>query len=647
MIRLEGIRKSFGDRLLFEGVDWLIGPRDRIGLVGPNGSGKSTLLRILAGLEAPDAGAVIRPKSITLGYLPQWGLEFSGRTVFEECLSVFEDLRQMEVELARLTRRLSELDPSSQEYEQAARRFHQLETEFRTRSGYALEARVGAVLEGLGFSPKDWHRPTSQFSGGWQMRIALARLLLQQPELLLLDEPTNHLDLDARNWFEEYLKSYPHAFVVVSHDRLLLDTAVEKIAEISHRQLFLYPGNYSRYVEQRQRRREQLEAQWRHQQQKIQQLETFIERFRYKASKARQVQSRIKELERMERIELPPEEETIHFAFPQPPPSGRLVATLENVTKCYGDLVVLENVTLAIERGDRIALVGPNGAGKSTLLKLLAGLEPASSGRVTLGYRVEPSYFAQDQYRELPAEATLLDDLASAAPTWTLTQIRTLLGCFLFRDDDVYKRIGVLSGGERSRYALARLLVSPSNFLLLDEPTNHLDLRAKEVLLDALRQYTGTVVFVSHDRYFIDQLATKIYEIGNRTVHIYLGNYEDYLYARQQRQILVPGEGAEAPESGKPASGGTVAAQPQATRPRRVNPLALQRMKQECEALEQRIAALEQEIQQTEFALAQFVSAERSRQLARLLDEQRAELEALLAQWEQLATRISEAETQG
>ena len=517
MIQLVGAGKRFGDKILFEGADWLIGPRDRVGLVGANGTGKSTLLRMLCGLEEPDTGKVVRARNITAGYLPQQGLHVTGRTVFAECLSVFSSLREMERELETLSRRLGELEPGSAEYQAAAQRYHDLETEFRGRDGYALEAQVGTVLAGLGFPKEDWTRRTEEFSGGWQMRIALAKLLLSRPNLLLLDEPTNHLDLEARNWLEDYLSNYPHAFVLVSHDRYFLDVTVRRVVEIWNRRLHFYTGNYSAYRKQKQQRLEQLEAAWRNQQERIQQLETFINRFRYKATKARQVQSRIKELEKMERIELPPPEETIRFRFPQPKPSGRIVAEFDDVSKRYGDKLVFEHVSFLIERGDRIALVGANGAGKSTLMKLLAGVEPLTSGEYRLGENAEPNYFAQDQYRELDPDATLLDDLASAAPKWSLTDLRKLLGCFLFSDDDVYKRIGVLSGGERNRYALARLLVSPSNFLLLDEPTNHLDLRAKDVLLAALEDYTGTVVFVSHDRYFIDRPATSKTRFGSRS----------------------------------------------------------------------------------------------------------------------------------
>src|SRR6516164_3295971 len=532
MIQLSNAGKRFGPKLLFESLDWLITPKDRVGLVGANGTGKSTLLRILAGLESLDYGNINSTKGITAGYLPQDGLTLSGHSVLAECLSVFDDLRAMEREMEALTRRMAELDHECSEYHQVAEHFQRLEGQFRAHDGYTIEAQAGAVLGGLGFSTSDWPRATEEFSGGWQMRIALAKLLLQKPNLLLLDEPTNHLDLEARNWLERYLDDYPHAIVLVSHDRYFLDVTVNKTAEIWNRHVHFYTGNYDQYLKQKAERRAQLEATHRNQQEKIQQLQAFIKRFRYQATKAKQVQSRIKEIERMEKIELPVEEKTIHFSFPQPKPSGRTVAEFRNVVKNYGEKHVYGGVNFMINRGDRIALVGINGAGKSTLIRLLAGIEPLTKGEYRLGHNVEPDYFAQDQYKALDPEARMLDDLSNVGSR-SQTELRSLLGCFLFSEDDVFKRIGVLSGGERNRYALLRMLLQPANFLLLDEPTNHLDMRAKDVLLEALSKYTGTVVFVSHDRYFIDKLATRVFEVGDGRVEVYPGNYEDYMWRKQ------------------------------------------------------------------------------------------------------------------
>ena len=649
MISLVRAGKRFGPKVLFEDVNWLITPQDRIGLVGANGAGKTTLMRILAGLDTVDSGECNVQKGITAGYLPQDGLQLSGRTVFEECLSVFDRLRSMEREMEETLERLSSLPPDDPEYQAASSRYAWLESHFRNLDGYALEARVGAVLTGLGFAKEDWTRRTEHFSGGWQMRIALARLLLEQPNLLLLDEPTNHLDLEARNWLEDYLNSYPYAFVLISHDRYFLDVTVRRIAELWNKSIHFYTGGYEAYLKQKEERRQQLLAAYRNQQERIQQLEAFINRFRYKATKARQVQSRIKELEKIERIEIPPEEETIHFSFPQPKPSGRIVAEFSHVFKAYGSRLVLRDVNFVIERGEKIALVGVNGAGKSTLIRMLAGAEPLTAGEYRLGHNVQPEYFAQDQYKALDPGARLLDDLMSVANGKTVTELRTLLGCFLFTGDDVYKTVGVLSGGERNRYALARMLLNPANFLLLDEPTNHLDLRAKDVLLDALRNYNGTLVFVSHDRYFIDQLATRVFEIENGQVNVYPGNYEDYLYRKQG--AAAPAPAAEAAPGPAARAGEAAAAEPAApeppARPRRANPLKVRQLEQQAGELEEAAARLEQEIAEIERALQTFVSAEETRRRMEMLEARRQELEQTLARWEQISLELEQLSQAG
>ncbi len=643
MIQLSAAGKRFGHKLLFENVDWLITPRERAGLVGANGTGKSTIMKVLAGLDGLDYGGVARTRGMTAGYLPQDGLSLSGRSVFAECMSVFDDLREMETEMESLMQRMGELDPAGEEYSQVADRFHHLDTEFRTRDGYAIEAQVGTVLSGLGFRKQDWRRRTEEFSGGWQMRIALAKLLLEKPNLLLLDEPTNHLDLEARNWLERYLGDYPYALVLISHDRYFLDVTVERIVEIWNKTIHFYPGNYEKYIQQKTERREQLEAAYRNQQERVQQLEMFISRFRYQASKAKQVQSRIKELEKIERIEIPPEEKAIHFSFPQPKPSGRIVAEFEDVAKRYGSLEVFKDVDFLIERGDRVALVGVNGAGKSTLIKLLAGAEPLSEGEYRLGHNVQPDYFAQDQYKELDPDGRLLDDLAGVAGHAGQTELRSLLGCFLFSEDDVFKRIGVLSGGERNRYALAKLLVRPSNFLLLDEPTNHLDMRAKDVLLDALEKFTGTVVFVSHDRYFIDKLATRIFEVGEGGVRIYPGNYEDYLWRKEGGQIdltLPDGNGRPASNVATPAEPAAAPSQESVVKGKRLNPMKLQKLRDRCSELEGLIAELESEIAGHEAALSDFKSAEESRRRMEAMEKSRGELTERMAEWEAVSAEI-------
>ena len=650
MIQLSGAGKRFGHKLLFQDLDWLITPNDRIGVVGANGTGKSTLLKALAGIESLDYGTIVRTKGITAGYLPQDGLSLSGRTVFAECMSVFAEIQAMEKELGQLTTQMSELDPAEAEYERVADRFHSLESQFRAHDGYALEAQVGTVLAGLGFRKEDWHRATEEFSGGWQMRIALGKLLLQRPNLLLLDEPTNHLDLETRNWLEGYLATYPNAFVLISHDRYFLDVTVKKTVEIWNKRVQFYSGNYEKYLAQREERKTQLESAYRNQREKIEQLEAFINRFRYQATKAKQVQSRIKELERMERIEIPPEEKTIHFRFPQPKPSGRTVAEFKNVAKSYGSKEVLRDVNFVIERGDRIALVGVNGAGKSTLIRMLDGSEPLTAGEYVLGHNAQPDYFAQDQYKVLDPERRMLDDIEQVAPRSTMTELRNLLGCFLFSDDDVFKQLGVLSGGERNRYALARMLLQPSNFLLLDEPTNHLDLRAKDVLLNALQEFSGTVVFVSHDRYFIDKLATRIFEVGDGKVEVFPGNYEDYRWRKQGGSAMqqAGGNGAESQSVVTPDSTATLATNGSQSpdpesRQRRVNPIKLRQMKERVGEIEEEITKLEAGISECEQGLQTFVSAEETARLTDLLESRRAELAALLKEWEEVSGVIESA----
>jgi ATP-binding cassette subfamily F protein 3 len=638
MIQLSSAGKRYGHKLLFEGADWMITPRDRIGLVGANGTGKSTLMKIFAGIETLDYGSFSTAKGISAGYLPQDGLALSGRTVFAECMAVFSELREMEQEMEDLTARMPELDQSSPEYAQVAQRYQRLEHEFRTRDGYAIEAQVGSVLMGLGFSKEDWHRRTEEFSGGWQMRIALAKLLLQEPNLLLLDEPTNHLDLEARNWLEEYLTHYPNAFVLISHDRYFLDVTVNKIAEIWNKRIHLYPGNYEKHLSSKTQRMEQLEAAYRNQRERIEQLEVFINRFRYQATKAKQVQSRIKELEKIERIELPEEEKIIHFSFQQPKPSGRIVAEFVDVAKSYGEKEVFRDVSFMIERGDRIALVGVNGAGKSTLIKLLAETEPLTSGQYRLGHNVLPDYFAQDQYKELNPDARILDDIGELSPRSTQTELRSLLGCFLFSADDVFKRIGVLSGGERNRYALLRMLLHPANFLLLDEPTNHLDMRAKDVLLKSLMDYTGTVVFVSHDRYFIDKLATRVFEVGDGKVEVYPGNYEDYRWRKEggaeklqetvSRSTMIP----------QPTNGNkNEAAASDDSKSKRLNPIKRKQMEERVKELEAAISRAETAIAECEAALQNFVSADETTRVTQSLATHRANLQNHMAEWEELA----------
>jgi ATP-binding cassette subfamily F protein 3 len=631
-------------------ADWLIRDKEKTALVGANGCGKSTLMKVLAGREQLDYGELEQTRGMSIGYLPQEGLALTGRTVFEECLTVFDELRGMEREAEELAAKLGELDHESEEYASVAERFSLVQERFHALDGYALDAQVGSVLTGLGFGKEDWTRRTEEFSGGWQMRLALAKLLLAKPNLLLLDEPTNHLDLETRNWLENYLHDYPFGYILISHDRYFLDVTVDRTVEIWNKRLSIYQGNFAKYLSQKDERRALLMAAYSNQRDQIEHLEAFINRFRAQATKARQVQSRIKELEKIERIEVPEEEPIIHFKFPQPPPSGRMVAEAEGLTKSYGEKHVLQNVRFGIERGDRVALVGVNGAGKSTLIKLLTGDEPPTAGEIKLGHNVVFEYFAQDQYKVLDPESRMLDDMSRAALKVPEVELRSLLGCFLFSGDDVFKPLGVLSGGERNRYALARILVSPSNFLLLDEPTNHLDMRAKDVLLDAISAFSGTVIFVSHDRYFIDRLATRVLEVENGSITAYEGNYEDYL--RRKEAEAAAGGGNSAPvqattallqRGAKAASAEEepeAAAQPKEKK--RLNPIKQKQMEERCAFLEEEVPRVEAALTTTEQQLGVFVSAEETERLSRLAEELRAQAAELTAEWEELMEQLED-----
>jgi ATP-binding cassette subfamily F protein 3 len=677
MLSLTNAGKRFGPRVLFLEAGWLIRNKEKTALVGANGTGKSTLMKVLAGLETLDYGAVGQTRGMSIGYLPQEGLSLAGRSVFDECLTVFDELHAMEREIERLAGQLAELDHAGPEYESAAERYSMLQERFHSLDGYALDAQVGGVLTGLGFGKEDWARQTDEFSGGWQMRIALAKLLLAKPNLLLLDEPTNHLDLETRNWLEDYLRTYPFGYILISHDRYFLDVTIDRTVEIWNKRLAIYQGNYTKYLSQKDERRTQLEAAYRNQRIQIEHLEAFINRFRAQATKAKQVQSRIKELEKIERIEIPEEEPAIHFKFPQPPPSGRTVAEAEDLSKSYGSKQVLDQVKFTIERGDRVALVGVNGAGKSTLIRLLTGEEPPTSGTVRLGHNVVCEYFAQDQYKVLDGDARMLDDISTAAVKVPEQALRSLLGCFLFSGDDVFKPLGVLSGGERNRYALARILVSPSNFLLLDEPTNHLDMRAKEVLLEALAAFSGTVIFVSHDRYFIDRLATRVLEVEGGTVTSHEGNYEDYLRWKEARAAqpeqraaangisgkkdlgsnngavkdslqgaLYQGTTSVVPQTGSNSDGASAPADPQDAakdRPRRLNPIRQKQMEERCAFLEEETPRIEASITHTEEQLGVYISAAETQRLTTLAEDLRGQLAALTAEWEELMMQLEES----
>ena len=563
MIQLSDLTKIFGDRVLFDHVTWQITDRERVGLCGPNGAGKTTLLKMMAGLDEPDGGAILKPSSLTVGYLPQDGLNHAGRSVFDEAASAFGDLLAMKTEMHALEGRLGDESLPEAEHDAMLHRYSDLQDRFRVHDGYSIELKTATVLQGLGFKTTDFERPTETFSGGWQMRIALAKLLLGEPNLLLLDEPTNHLDLEARNWLEEYLNAYPYAVILVSHDRFFLDSVVTRIADLTLRTLTDYYTNYSGYLAEHHERIEAMRKAKREQDEEVARVKMFIDRFRYQATKASQVQSRIKMLEKIVPIEVPPERKKINFHFPDCAKSGRMVLELKHARKAYGDIAIFDDLTLHIERGDRIALVGPNGVGKSTLMRMLSGEEAPDAGERLPGHNVVMQYFAQDEATRMDPEPTVYETLSSGSPLQMVPMIRNILGGFLFSGDDVYKRVRVLSGGERTRLAVARMLLRPSNTLLLDEPTNHLDLDSKEVLLDALVDYGGTLIFVSHDRYFVERLATKIIEIGNGTAVAFPGTYKEFLYHKAHAHEGLRAEGS----AQKPAAGRVVSEPPKKKAP--------------------------------------------------------------------------------
>jgi ATP-binding cassette subfamily F protein 3 len=610
MIQLSELTKRFGERVLLDHVTWQITARERVGLCGPNGAGKTTLLKMMAGLEEPDSGAVLKPAALTTGYLPQDGLTHEGRTVFEEAASAFGELLAMKAEMHDLEGRLGDPAIAEAEHDAMLSRYSDLQDRFRLGGGYSIELRTATVLQGLGFRTADFERPTETFSGGWQMRIALAKLLLGRPNLLLLDEPTNHLDLEARNWLEGYLNEYPHAVILVSHDRFFLDSVVTRIADLTLRTLTDYIGNYSDYLVAHEARIDALRKAKREQDEEVARVKMFIDRFRYKATKAAQVQSRIKMLEKVVPIEVPPERKKIHFDFPASEKSGRTVLEVRHARKAYGDLVVLNDLNLHIERGDRIALVGPNGSGKSTLMRLLSGEEAPDAGHRHEGHNVVTQYFAQDEATRLDPALTVYETLTSGSPLHMVPAIRNILGGFLFSGDDIYKPVRVLSGGERTRLAVARMLLRPSNTLLLDEPTNHLDLDSKEVLLDALVDYGGTLIFVSHDRYFVERLATKIIEVGSGDAVVYPGTYPEFLWHKEHPEApaaqpaIQPARAPKTPQPRPvpPPQAKAAARQPSREEKKRTDAEARKKQRAQ-QARQQRIEKLEARIAQTEQAI--------------------------------------------
>lgn len=533
MITINGVSVYFGGVELFGDISFQVGKRDRIGLVGRNGAGKTTLLRIVAGELEPQSGEVSVPSGTKIGYLPQQMVHKDGKTLFNETLSAFTEIRALEKQIEELNTLISgRTDYESPGYMELIEKLSETTERFRILGGDTVNARVERVLHGLGFRSADFGRKTEEFSGGWRMRIELAKILLREPDLLLLDEPTNHLDIESIQWLEVFLADFSGAVILISHDRALLDALTNRTIEISLGRTYDYKAPYSKYVELRRERREQQMAAYTNQQKEIRDTEKFIERFRYKATKAVQVQSRIKHLEKIERVEIDQEDlSSINVTFPPSPRAGSIVVEMEGVSKSYGDIKVLQNIDLIIERGEKIAFVGRNGEGKTTLSRIISG-ELDYSGKFIPGHNVKIGYFAQNQDELLDEEKTVLETIDSIAAGEVRKKIRGILGAFLFSDEEVEKKVKVLSGGERSRLAIAKMLLEPCNLLVLDEPTNHLDMHSKDVLKQALVKYDGTVIVVSHDREFLDGLVSKIYEFRNRKLSEHTGGIYDFLRRR-------------------------------------------------------------------------------------------------------------------
>lgn len=549
MISVSNLSYFIGGRALYENASMFIKPKDKIGLIGLNGRGKSTLLKLINGELAYDAGSISKSNDCTIGFLNQDLLSYQTEdAIITVAMEAFKDAVDTQRKIEKILHQLE-----TEYSDKLVEKLTKLQETFEHLDGYSMQSKAEEILEGIGFSTTDLHRPLKEFSGGWRMRVMLAKLLLEKPSLLMLDEPTNHLDLPSIEWVENYLRNYDGAVIIVSHDRQFLDNVITKTVDVTQQQLISYEGNYNFYLEEKELRETIQQNAFENQQQKIKQTERFIERFRSKATKARQVQSRIKALDRMDKIdEVIDDNAAVNFRFNFNQQPGRFIITLEDVSKAYGPLQILKNTSISIERGDKIALIGANGKGKSTLLRIIAGTEPVE-GKRSLGYNVIQGFYAQHQLEDLHVDSEILEELKQAGSGKTEQELRGVLGCFLFSDEDVFKKIKVLSGGEKSRVALAKTLISEANFLLLDEPTNHLDFISENILIQALQQYQGSFVAVSHNRHFVNQVANKIWYIEDHQIKEYPGTYEEYQYWRQLNPVTPDAKGKNIPQPKKEA----------------------------------------------------------------------------------------------
>ncbi len=649
MISLARAGKHYGDRTLFSDVNLVLGVSERIALVGPNGAGKTTLLEILSGRMEPDEGFVSRSKRATVGYLTQEVPKTSRRPLLDEMLAGNEHVAHLRSRLELIEEEMRATgDPAA--LESLSSEHGEIERRFDDEGGYDLPTEAKRILGGLAFKEEDFERPTSEFSGGWLMWLALGRLLLTEPDLLLLDEPTNYLDLESVVWLEGFLRNYHGSIVVASHDRALMNGIATRVLEIDAQRVVSYTGNYDAYIRARAVREEGLEAQRKSQEREIAHTQAFIDKFRYKSTKARQVQSRIKKLEKMDVVEAPTRRKRVRFRFPEPPSSSRVQVELRRVSKAYGSRPVCDGVDLAIERGERIVLVGPNGAGKSTLMKLIAGVLPIDRGERRVGLGVSIAYYAQHQVEALDFRNTILDEVCAAAPELSPERVRGLLGRFLFSGDDVFKPIGVLSGGEKSRVALAKLLANPANLILLDEPTSHLDIPSRSVLEEALSEFDGSIVMISHDRHFIEALGNRVIEAGSETARSFLGGYVDYV-ARKAREAAIASEAAKAggDDSVSGAAGARRSkdekrreAEVRNERYRKLSPVKneIGRLEADLEKLGREVAHLEEEMAKPDL----YQDGARFNEVLKSYGSLRAVVEGKTRRWEELTLRLESLE---